>query len=140
MNETYRAGKVDLNVTFNFNEKLSTKNEDISRTDLLNIGYIYIQSIYQKLQLSQFFCSIVSDSRLTFNCDEVNRFLTYARILNPDSKYGTFDKQGAFYEKPNVPYHHIIRFMDILESHSKEYIEHLFCYSEPIVKRDISIM
>lgn len=140
MNETSRTGKVDLNVTFNFNEKLTPKNEDISKSDLLNIGYFYIQSIYQKLHLSQFFSSIVADSKLTFDCDEINRFLTYARILDPDSKYGTFDKLGTYYEKPNIPYHHIIRFMDVLNAHGNEYIEHLFHYSSSVVKRDTSVL
>lgn len=140
MNETSRTGKVDLNVTFNFNEKLTPKNEEISKSDLLNIGYFYIQSIYQKLHLSQFFSSIVADSKLTFDCDEINRFLTYARILDPDSKYGTFDKLGTYYEKPNIPYHHIIRFMDVLNAHGNEYIEHLFHYSSSVVKRDTSVL
>ena len=140
MNEECKTGKVDFNITFNFNEKLSPKDEDVSKSDLLNIGYFYIQSIYQKLQLSHFFDSVVSDSKITFDCNQINRFLTYARILDPTSKYGTFDKLDTYYEKPDIPYHHIMRFMDVLDSHSKEYLEHLYHYSDSIVKRDSSIM
>lgn len=140
MNEDLRVGKVDMNVTLNFNEVVTPSNEDVSKSELINIGYFYIQSIYQKLHLSDFFDSITSDSKISFDCNEVNRFLTYARILNPDSKYGTFDKLDTYYEKPNFPYHHILRFMDVLDSHNREYLEHLFKYSNSIVQRDTSVM
>lgn len=140
LNESFRVGKVDMNITFNYNEKVTPSDENISRSDLINIGYFYIQSIYQKFNLSSFFASITSDSKVTFDCNEINRFLTYARILDPASKYGTFDKLDTYYEKPNFSYHHIFRFMDILETHSKEYLEHLFQYSHNIVKRDASVM
>lgn len=140
MNEDLRVGKVDMNVTLNFNEMVTPSNEDVSKSELINIGYFYIQSIYQKLHLSDFFDSITSDSKISFDCNEVIRFLTYARILNPDSKYGTFDKLDTYYEKPNFPYHHILRFMDVLDSHNREYLEHLFKYSNSIVQRDTSVM
>lgn len=140
MNEDLRVGKVDMNVTLNFNEMVTPSNEDVSKSELINIGYFYIQSIYQKLHLSDFFDSITSDSKISFDCNEVNRFLTYARILDPDSKYGTFDKLDTYYEKPNFPYHHILRFMDVLDSHNREYLEHLFKYSNSIVQRDTSVM
>lgn len=140
MNEDLRVGKVDMNVTLNFNEVVTPSNEDVSKSELINIGYFYIQSIYQKLHLSDFFDSITSDSKISFDCNEVNRFLTYARILDPDSKYGTFDKLDTYYEKPNFPYHHILHFMDVLDSHNKEYLEHLFKYSNSIVQRDTSVM
>lgn len=140
MNEEFRVGKVEMNIVFNFNEKVTPSNVDISKSELINIGYFYIQSIYQRLHLSSFFNSVTSDSKITFDCNEINRFLTYARILDPDSKYGTFDKLDTYYEKPDIPYHQILRFMDILDSHSKEYLEHLFQYSNHIVQRDTSVM
>lgn len=140
MNEDYRVGKVDMNVTINFNEKVTSSSDVISKSELLNIGYLYLQSIYKKLHLNQFFNSIISDSKITFDCDLINRFLVYARILDPCSKYGTFDKLDTYYEKPNFPYHHIMRFMDVLDSQSDEYIEHLFKHSQSIVKRDTSVM
>lgn len=140
MNDEFRVGKVEMNISFDFNEKVTPSHVDISKSELINIGYFYIQSIYQKLHLSQFFNSITSDSKVTFDCNEINRFLTYARILDPDSKYGAFDKLDTYYEKPDIPYHQILRYMDVLDSHSKEYLEHLFQYSNSITKRDTSVM
>ena len=88
MNEDYRVGKVDMNVTLNFNEKIPNKNNDAySKSDLLNVGYFYLQSLYQNLHLSQFFHTITLNSKITFDCDTIHRFLTFARILDPTSKF-----------------------------------------------------
>ena len=66
MNEDYRVGKVDMNVTLNFNEKIPNKNNDAySKSDLLNVGYFYLQSLYQNLHLSQFFHTITLNSKIT---------------------------------------------------------------------------
>lgn len=140
MNDDFRVGKVEMDVSINFNEKVASSLDPISKSELLNVGYFYLQAIYIKLQLHSFFDSITADSKITFDCDVINRFLTYARILDPDSKYGTFDKLDTYYEKPDFLYHHILHFMDILDAHSNEYIEHLFHYSNTIVERDTSVM
>ena len=56
----------------------------------MNIGYFYLQAVYQRLELKKFFEKITADRKITYDCNEINRFLTYARILDPRSKYGTF--------------------------------------------------
>ena len=140
MNDDLRTGKVEMNLTVNFNEKVLPSKDAFSQTELLNVGYLHLQAIYQKLHLHQFFNSCTSDSKITFDCDTINRFLTYARILDPTSKHGTFDKLSTYYERPDFSYHHILRFMDVLNKNSKEYIEHLFHQSFSIVKRDTSVM
>ena len=69
----------------------------------------------------------------------VNRFLTCARILHPDSKLGTYRHLADFYEQPRFDYMHIMRTMDIMEEHYDEYITHLFEKSRDIIKRDTSV-
>jgi len=34
--------------------------------------------------------------------------LTYARILDPKSKYATWDRLNTYYEKPKFEYQHIL--------------------------------
>ncbi len=69
----------------------------------------------------------------------LNRFLTCARILHPDSKLGTYRHLADFYEQPRFDYMHIMRTMDIMEEHYDEYITHLFEKSRDIIKRDTSV-
>ena len=98
------------------------------------------KDIYAKLNLSDFFKSVSSDRKITYDCNKICQFLTYARILDPASKYGTYDKLDTYYEKPQVEYQHMIRFLDILDRNSDKYLKHLFDNSENIVKRDTSVM
>lgn len=140
MNEEYRSGRSEFIVTMDFNERIPSTDSPCSNSTSLNIGYLYLKDIYAKLNLSDFFRSVSSDRKITYDCNKICQFLTYARILDPASKYGTYDKLDTYYEKPQVEYQHMIRFLDILERNSDQYLKHLFDNSENIVKRDTSVM
>lgn len=140
MNEEYRSGRSEFIVTMDFNERISSTDSPCSNSTSLNIGYLYLKDIYAKLNLSDFFKSVSSDRKITYDCNKICQFLTYARILDPASKYGTYDKLDTYYEKPQVEYQHMIRFLDILDRNSDQYLKHLFDNSENIVKRDTSVM
>lgn len=140
MNEEYRSGRSEFIVTMDFNERIPSTDSPCSNSTSLNIGYLYLKDIYAKLNLSDFFKSVSSDRKITYDCNKICQFLTYARILNPASKYGTYDKLDTYYEKPQVEYQHMIRFLDILDRNSDQYLKHLFDNSENIVKRDTSVM
>lgn len=140
MNEEYRSGRSEFIVTMDFNERIPSTDSPCSNSTSLNIGYLYLKDIYAKLNLSDFFKSVSSDQKITYDCNKICQFLTYARILDPASKYGTYDKLDTYYEKPQVEYQHMIRFLDILDRNSDQYLKHLFDNSENIVKRDTSVM
>lgn len=140
MNEEYRSGRSEFIVTMDFNERIPSTDSPCSNSTSLNIGYLYLKDIYAKLNLSDFFKLVSSDRKITYDCNKICQFLTYARILDPASKYGTYDKLDTYYEKPQVEYQHMIRFLDILDRNSDKYLKHLFDNSENIVKRDTSVM
>lgn len=140
MNEEYRSGRSEFIVTMDFNERIPSTDSLYSNSTSLNIGYLYLKDIYAKLNLSDFFKSVSSDRKITYDCNKICQFLTYARILDPASKYGTYDKLDTYYEKPQIEYQHMIRFLDILDRNSDQYLKHLFDNSENIVKRDTSVM
>ena len=140
MNEEARSGISEFSVSLDFNERLPHSGDAVSCISTINIGYLYLKAIYSKLDLKQFFRTVSSRSNITFNCSQICEFLTYARILDPRSKYGTYDKLDTYYEKPDIEYHHIIRFLDVLERHGEEYLKYLFEHSSSIVPRDTSIM
>ena len=140
MNEEYRSGRSEFIVTMDFNERIPSTDSPCSNSTSLNIGYLYLKNIYAKLNLSDFFKSVSSDRKITYDCNKICQFLTYARTLDPASKYGTYDKLDTYYEKPQVECQHMIRFLDILDRNSDKYLKHLFDNSENIVKRDTSVM
>ena len=138
-NKEYKEGKVTLGFQIDFEEKLTATKGIASASTLLNIGYFILQHIYSDLKLKTFFETICEGKKITFNCNTINRILTFSRVLYPASKLDTHERLHMYYEQPVFDYHHILRFMDILEDNYDAYIEHLFVNSAHIVKRDTSV-
>ena len=138
-NEAQKNNKVSMNFEIDFDEKLSATSDIASKSNLLNTGYFILQKVYHDLAIADFFKAIQPNHKATFHCNDINRFLTFARILDPESKSGTFDKLDTYYEQPSFEYQHILRFMDILEKNYDDYIEHLFKNSGNIIPRDTSV-
>ena len=138
-NKEYKEGKVDFSIKIDFTEKLTATGDIASKSTNLNIGYFILQHIYHGLKLKDFFSDAQGKTKATFDCNTINRFLTFARVLNPASKLETFEKLDTYYEQPSFGYQHILRFMDILVKNYDGYLEHLFQNSSNIVKRDTSV-
>ena len=139
-NEEYKNKNcVSLEIKVDFAEKIKATGDTASHSTLLNIGYFFLQQFYHDLKIDSFFESITADRKNGFDPNLINRFLTYSRILYPDSKLGTHQNLCRFYEQPVFDYVHILRTMDILQEHYDEYIAHLFETSCQLVKRDTSV-
>lgn len=137
--EAEKNKTLPLELRINFSEKIKATDAVASSSTRLNIGYLFLQQLYHELELGSFFKEITADSKITFDPNLVNRFLTFSRILDPDSKLGTHQHLGNYYEQPEFEYVHILRTMDLLQEHYDEYISHLFEKSCNIVKRDTSV-
>ncbi len=139
-NEEYKNKNcVSLEIKVDFAEKIKATGDNASHSALLNIGYFFLQQFYHDLKMDSFFESATADMKNEFDPNLINRFLTYSRILYPDSKLGTHQNLCRFYEQPAFDYVHILRTMDILQEHYEEYISHLFEASCQLVKRDTSV-
>ena len=138
-NDEIKNGKIEMNIKVNFDEKLTFTEDVASKSDCLNVGYFFLQSIYHDLRLNEYFGKIQDSCKVTFDLNTVNRFLAFARVLEPKSKLGTFDQLSRYYEQPSIEYQHILRFMDVLNDNYDSYLEHLFHNSESIIKRNTSV-
>lgn len=138
-NREYKDGKIEMNYKVDFTEKLYPSTNIASKSTQLNIGYFILQKIYQDLNLHAFFQEAQLRSKVSFDCNTINRFITFARVLDPRSKYGTFDHLDSYFEQPSFKYQHILRFMDVLQTNYDGYIEHLYNNSDRVIKRDTSV-
>jgi len=138
-NKKLKSEKVDLEITIDFNKKLIPSDNVSSKSSLLNIGYFFLQDIYSKLNLKDFIKNITKDKKITYNLNDITRFLTFDRILNPRSKLAAVNNLDFFYEKPSFSHQNVLRGMDILADYYDSYLQHLFENSNTIVKRDTSI-
>jgi transposase len=139
LNIQYKEGKVGMSFTVDFTEKLSAAGVTASQSASLNIGYFVLQRIYHSLNIKEFFHEIEQHCKVTFDCNTINRFLTFARILDPRSKLGTFDRLDSYYEQPTFAYQHIQRFLDVLYDNYDGYLQHLFENSSNLVKRNTTV-
>ena len=137
--EFQKQNKVSLELKVDFAEKIRAANVTASKSTLLNIGYFFLQQFYHDLEIDTFFKKITANLKDEFDPSLVNRFLTYSRILHPDSKLGTHQSLDCYYEQPDFDYVHILRTMDLMQEHYEEYISHLYEASCRIVKRDTSV-
>lgn len=138
-NKDMQNNKVTMEVKIDFSEKIIARNDLVSSSNHLNIGYFFLQKIYHDLAIGDFLKKVTENSKITYDPDIVNRFMTYARILDPDSKLGTYDHLGRYYEQADFEYVHMLRTMDILEQNYDDYLSHLFQHSNNIVPRDTSV-
>ena len=139
-NREHKEGKIDVgSLKVDFSEKLTATGAVASKSALLNTGYFILQKIYHDLRVSDFFLEVQKNRKITFDPNLINRFLTFARVLDPGSKLSTFDRLDTYYEQPSFEYQHILRFMDVLNDNYDSYLEHLFVNSENIVKRNTSV-
>lgn len=140
MNEEHRIGKLVINFSIDFNEKVKKTNCEASTSNYKNIGYFFLQYIMKGLNLKDFFMQNTMDRKVTYDSFTILRFLTYARILYPGSKLLTWSNLDSYYEQPEFDYQHILRFMDLLEEHYDTYLAWLFKNSNSILKRDSSVI
>lgn len=139
-NKEYKEGREEIQFKIDFEEKLVSSGDIASKSQLKNIGYFFLQQIYHDLHMKEFFDNVLADRKITFPCNDINRFLTYGRILDPRSKWGTYDRIDTYYGmENNFDYHHILRHLDVLCENFDAYMEHMFVNSKNLVKRNTSV-
>ena len=124
--EAKNNNRVTMEVTIDFAKKIKATDDPSSSTTRLNIGYFFLQKIY-------------NDLRIDFNADMINRFLTYDRILSPGSKLHSCNELSKYYETPIFTHKQALKMMDVLEDNFDEYISHLYENSNNVIKRNTSV-
>lgn len=140
MNEEYRVGRLSLQITTDFNQKIEHTDKEASLSTAKNIGYFFLQYFFGALDLKKFLSDIKINRRMTYDPYTILRFVTFSRILDPASKLATWNRRSSFFESPEFDYQHILRFMDLLDEHYEEYLTWLYKKSNSIVKRDTSVL
>ena len=138
-NKEYKANKISLDVKIDFSKKLSSSSDIVAHSKNLNIGYFFIQSIYHDLKIKDFLDKIVSQTKVEYDVNLINRFFTISRILDPRSKLGIYDHLHIYYEQPSYLYESSLRFLSLLAKHFDEYISYLYEASNNIIPRDTSV-
>ena len=124
--EKFKNGEIDFDgITYYSN--LPTKrtfeiDNDQNYITLKNIGYLFLQSIYNSLGISEFLNRLKSDSKIEYDLNGLTKLLVFERILDPQSKKKTFENKDKFLF-PIVnsnDINQIYRVLDVLSENSKK--------------------
>lgn len=127
-------------LTINYSSPLAKSNSRICKSKEKNVGYFYLQKIYNDLKLREFFDELSLTNRFDYNANDINRFLAFSRILEPKSKLGSFSNFDKFYEDNNIKIHQIYRFLDLLSDNFDKYQAYLYTKSLKCIPRDTSVL
>ena len=130
---------VDITLYLNFAHKLLPSDDDVSRSLVFNTGYLVLDRIYRDLNIRTVLEKMMSETRATFDLNQIVRFLVFDRILDPGSKLHTVCHLDSYYERPRFDYQHVLRGMDVLSENFDNYICHLYEASSKIIKRDTTV-
>ncbi len=89
-----------------------------------NLGYKYLESIYEFLELDRFFSGL--EYAVTYDLNGIFKYLVIERVLNPDSIRAMLQRKSSWYGHQNVfQYHQVIRALDYLEENMEQLQDHL---------------
>lgn len=92
----------------------------------LNYGYLFLESIYNRLNISAFIKDYSEDKAFKYDLDDILRLLTYSRALNPESKKKTHEnKDNYFFELKDFSLDDVYRALDHLTAMKDELMVHL---------------
>jgi len=131
-------------------EKKEQKNRSINITlseclkpgecNLKNVGYGILKQLYRDLELDKFWNWKSKGRQFLFSPDQIFRLLLFARVLYPDSKKGTYDNRGIFFEGfDGFSLDAVYDALDIFAENQDALQKWIYDHSEKICKRDLSV-
>lgn len=139
--EQMKLDKIDniLSLTNKYDFSQSLDDSSISSSDLSkNIGWLYLNNIYDRLGLDNFFKSL--SSREHYDANLITKYLTIDRILYPRSKLASFNAKESYLGNFDFKLHDVYRLLTLIDSKNDELQKTLFENTKKIIDLDSSIL
>ena len=105
-----------------------------------NIGYLFLEKLYNDLKIKDICNKIQSQYKFEFNLNEVLSYLVFARIIYPSSKLETFKQCQNFIEQPTFKLHDEYRALSYIANNIDFIQENLFINSKNVIKRNSKVI
>ena len=105
-----------------------------------NIGYLFLEKLYNDLKIKDICNQIQSQYKFEFNLNEVLSYLVFARIIYPSSKLETFKQCQNFIKQPNFKLHDEYRTLSYISKNIDFIQENLFINSKNVIKRNSKVI
>ena len=118
------------------NKKVISKDINSS----FNIGYLFLEKIYNDLNIKNICENIQNKYQFHFDLNEILSYLVYARIIFPSSKLETFKQCQNFIVQPNFKLHDEYRSLSYLADNMDYIQESLFNNSKKVINRNSRVI
>lgn len=105
-----------------------------------NVGYLFLQKLYNQLKINEICKSIQDKYQFHFDLNEILSYLIYARIIYPSSKLETFKQCQNFIQQPKFKLHDEYRALSYIAENMDYIQEQLFNNSKNILKRNSKVI
>lgn len=121
-------------------EQISSNKMYSGQNRRLNYGYKYLEAVYKALGIADFIKNYATSTgfRGTYSLDEIFRLLVLTRVLAPDSKRASAQRQGAFYGwDPQIELPNVYRALDHMATFDVQLQQHLDERVKALIGRDL---
>lgn len=105
-----------------------------------NVGYLFLQKLYNQLKINDICNSIQDKYQFHFDLNEILSYLVFARIIYPSSKLETFKQCQNFIEQPKFKLHDEYRALSYIAENMDYIQETLFNNSKKVIKRNSNVI
>ena len=105
-----------------------------------NIGYLFLEKLYNELNIKDICDSISSKYQFHFDLNEILSYLIYARIIYPSSKLETYKQCQNFIESPKFKLHDEYRALSYIAKNMDFIQESLFNNSKNVIDRNSKVI
>ena len=117
-------------------KKIIPKNINTS----FNVGYLFLEKIYNQLNIKNICDSISDKYKFKFDLNEILSYLIYARIIYPSFKLETFKQCQNFIKQPKFKLHDEYRALSYIAQNMDYIQEQLFNNSKNVIKRNSNVI
>lgn len=105
-----------------------------------NVGYLFLEKIYNQLNMKSICNSIQEKYKFQFDLNEILSYLVFARIIYPSSKLETFKQCHNFIEQPKFKLHDEYRALSYIAKNMDFIQEQLFTNSKNVIDRNSKVI
>ena len=121
-------------------KKNNKKIIDSNINNNFNVGYLFLENIYNQLKLKDICNNIQNKYQFKFDLNEILSYLVFARIIYPTSKLETYKQCQNFIEQPKFQLHDEYRALSYLANNIDFIQEKIFENSKNVIKRNSEII
>ena len=108
---------------------------------LKNVGYGILKHIYKELQLDIFWRTKAWKLSLSYNIEEVFRFVTISSILYPNASWNLLTGKGQYFESPQaISPEQLSSALGIILNYQKDIQKWIYGHSAALLSRDFSTL